>query len=110
MGLRWHLRKKGQGMTIHVIIRRWVPESDFAIGTDFFRLPPEATCDLPMVRGRVSTQARVRATLLIETSPMLDLLPSSILFLEGFPQRGAQEAHEEKVMRHRSQAGRVHDI
>lgn len=108
MGQRWRQRKKGQGMAVHVIIRRWVPESDF--GTDLFRLPPETTCALPVVRGRVSAQARNRATLFIAPSPVLDLLPSSVLFLEGYPQRGAQEAYEENVVRHRSQAGRVHDI
>ena len=97
-------------MAIHVIITRWVPGSDF--GTDFFRFPLETTCDLPMVRGQISAQARIRATLLIGPSPVLDLLPSSVLFLEGYPQRGAQEAHEEKVVRHRSQleVGRVYDI
>ena len=108
MGLHWHQHKNCQGMTIHVIITRLVPESDF--GTDFFRFPPPTNLDLLAVRGQVSAQARIRATLLIAPSPVLDLLPSSILFLEGYPQRGAQGAHEEKVVRHRSQPGRVHDI
>ena len=60
-------------MAVHVILRRWVPGSDF--GTDFFRISLETTCDLPMVRGQVSAQAGSRATLFIGPSPVLAFLP-----------------------------------
>ena len=45
MGLRWHRRKKGQGMAIHFIIMRCVPESDFLAQTSSASPPkPPVIC------------------------------------------------------------------
>jgi len=107
MRRRWNQRKKGQGMAVHIIIRRPVPESDF--GIDFFYLRLETTCALPVVRGQFQAEARVRATHIVAPSPELHVLCD--LYLAGYPQRGAQKAQQRTMpLLERSKVRTVHDI